>query len=390
MEVTNGGLLARSLRLWLGLLLVSLIVHVLLSWQGARSLLAPGKPRIDEAGKVEVQVEVVAKPPVEKEPEEKVKLVFEDPIEMEPPPVLVPSAAVAPPPPDVNLAMDAAAGDKAPASKRVAAGAGSNFTVPLLADSSERGTAGQGLAGFGTGIGNGLSNSTNRFAAYVQGLRETGLDIIFVVDSTGSMDWVLNEVRARIVDIVDAIRLLVPISRFGIVAYRDAGSPDYVTRLQPLTFSLTKLTGFLATVRAEGGGDFAEAVDQGLRVALEQGGWRMGAKKVVIIIGDAPPHEATQRRMLASCKEFAAGGGEISTLDVSHDGNPAVVEALVGRKVNWDLYRNKPMLTYQQIAESGGGLATTMEGEVRITRQLVSLIMGGQFASEMALLLEGL
>lgn len=69
--MTNGGLLARSLRLWLGLLLVSLIVHVLLSWQGARSLLAPGESRIDEAGKVEVQVDVVAKPPVEKEPEEK-------------------------------------------------------------------------------------------------------------------------------------------------------------------------------------------------------------------------------------------------------------------------------------------------------------------------------
>lgn len=374
------------------MLLVSLVIHILLSWQGARTVLAPHTLSTDNASEVQIDLAAVATPaPAEEKPEDKAKLVFDEAIEFEPPPVLVPSAAVAPPPPDVNLAMAAAAGDKSPTGRRAADGFGSaSFTVPLLVDGDDGGTAGQGLAGFGTGIGNGLSNSTNRFAAYVQGLRETGLDVVFVVDSTGSMDWVLQEVRARIVDIVDAVRLLVPISRFGVVVYRDVGSPDYVTRIQPLTFSLDKLSNFLVSVRAAGGGDMAEAVDQGLRVAIEQGGWRMGAKKVMIIVGDAPPHQESLRRMLAAGKEFAAGGGELSTLDVSHDGNPAVVEALVGRRVNHVLYRNKPMLTYQQIAEAGGGVATTMEGEVRITRQLVSLIMGGQFASEMALLLEGL
>ncbi|MGK2913268.1 MAG: vWA domain-containing protein [Porticoccaceae bacterium] len=381
----------RSISVWISLLLVSLIIHILLSWQGARTVLAPA-PGADNTSEVQINLDAVAAPPAEeKTPEEKAKLVFEDAIEFEPPPVLVPSAAVAPPPPDVNLAMEAAAGDKTPAGKPALSGyGGTSFTLPLLADGNATGTAGQGQAGFGTGIGNGLSNSTNRFAAYVQGLRETGLDVVFVVDSTGSMDWVLKEVRGRIVDIVDAIRLLVPISRFGVVVYRDVGSPEYVTRIQPLTFSLSKLSGFLGSVKAEGGGDLAEALDQGLRVAIEQGGWRMGAKKVIIIVGDAPPHDDTLRHLLATLKEFAAGGGEVSTLDVSHDGNPAVVEASVGRKVNWVLYRNKPMLMFQQIAEAGGGVATTLEGEVRITRQLVSLIMGGQFAAEMALLLEGL
>ena len=48
------------------------------------------------------------------------------------------------------------------------------------------------------------------------------------------------------------------------------------------------------------------------------------------------------------------------------------------------------MLQYQRIAEAGGGTAATMDGDIRITRQLVSLIMGGQFSAEMSLLLEGL
>ena len=49
-----------------------------------------------------------------------------------------------------------------------------------------------GGVGRGRGIGNGLGGSTNRFAAYVQSLREAGLDVVFLVDMTGSMIWVLD------------------------------------------------------------------------------------------------------------------------------------------------------------------------------------------------------
>ena len=48
------------------------------------------------------------------------------------------------------------------------------------------------------------------------------------------------------------------------------------------------------------------------------------------------------------------------------------------------------MIRRMPIAEAGGGTAATMDGDIRITRQLVSLIMGGQFSAEMSLLLAGL
>lgn len=309
---------------------------------------------------------------------EKEELVFEESIEFEPPPVLVPTSALAPPPPNVNLAMEAAAGGHTSA----------GFAAPLLFNAPV--TAGEGLAGFGIGVGTGLSDSANRFAAYVQGLRETGLDVMFVVDTTGSMDWALAEVSSRIVDMVDAIRLLVPVSRFGVVAYRDYGEPGYVTKLQTLTFSLNKLVRFLGGLSAEGGGSHQEAVYEGVKVAINQGAWRLGAKKVIIVLGDAPPHKEAIAPLLSINKNFAQDGGQISALDVSRDANPAMLEAMLGRSVNRAFYSSKPMLDFQLLAEAGGGIASTMDGDVKITRNLMSLIMGGQFAREMALLLEGL
>jgi len=361
----------KSLSVWVGLLIISLVIHLILSWHASRAMIQPVVDSRDTLQEVEVMLDLTELP-------EKEELVFEESIEFEPPSVLVPTSALAPPPPDVNLAMEAAAGGHSAA----------GFAAPLLSNVPV--TAGEGVAGYGTGVGTGLSDSTNRFAAYVQGLRETGLDVIFVVDTTGSMDWVLTEVDARIIDIVDAIRLLVPVSRFGVVAYRDYGEPGYVTRLQTLTFSLGKLMRFLGELTAVGGGSHQEAVYDGVKVAIKQGGWRLGAKKVIIVLGDAPPHKKAVSPLLAINRAFARDGGQISALDVSRDANPELLEAMLGRPVNRAFYSGKPMLDFQLLAEAGGGIAATMDGDTKVTRQLMSLIMGGQFAREMALLLEGL
>jgi len=361
----------KALGLWPVLLLVSLAIHFLLTWQASLHIVSPELSTVKAVEDIEILLDI-AEPEAVKD-----ELVFEEAIEFEPPPVLVATSALEAPPPEVNLAMEAAAGGQTVA----------GFAAPLLSDTVA--TAGDGLAGFGSGVGSGLGQSANQFAAYVQGLRETGLDVVFVVDATGSMDWVIEEVQARIVDIVDVIRTLVPVSRFGVVAYRDVGTPSYVTQHQVLTFSLNKLSRFLGNLKAEGGGDMQEAVYEGMLVATEKSGWRLGAKKVIVLIGDAPPHQDTFNRLLALNREFASGHGQISTLDVSHLANPAVLEAALGRPVNRVFYNETAMMDYQLMAEAGGGVAATLDGDVHITRQLVSLIMGGQFAREMALLLEG-
>jgi len=356
--------------LWSVLLVVSVGTHLLLSWRAGQDL----GLLIGNSVKETKEVELTLVPVQEKELE---PLVFEQEPEFEPAVALVASGNELPPPPRVDLAMEAAAGGDAEAI----------LAPPMLAATVI--TQGHGSAGFGRGIGTGLSLSGNRFAAYVQGLRETGLDVLFVVDATGSMDWAIAEVTSRIEDIVDSVRSLVPIARFGVVAYRDYDDPEFVTRSQALTFSLLKLSRFLDNLKAKGGGSWQEAVTAGMEVAA-RADWRVGAKRVVIIIGDAPPHEDSIGRLMALTRDMVVQGGQVSTLDVSDESNPALIEASLGRIVNRALYRSKPMLKFQEIAEAGGGTAATMDGDVVVARQLLSLIMGAQFSTEMSLLLEAL
>ena len=357
--------------LWIGLVLLSVAVHLVLSWQAGHGLQQPVTLVESEPPVAELSLAAVE----EQEPE---PLFFEDPLEFEPPDIMVMGEAELPPPPSVDRALKAAAGGRSEGL----------LAAPSL-DSAVL-TSGQGTAGFGSGIGTGLSNSSNRFAAYVQGLRESGLDVVFLVDATGSMDWAIAEVRLRIADIVDAVRSLVPLARFGVVAYRDHDDPEFVTRQQPLTFSVVKLRRFLDALEAKGGGSFQEAITAGLEVASQDAGWRPGARSVVVIIGDAPPHENTFGRLLRLTRDIASRGGQVSALDVSNESNPSLIEASLGRPVNHTLYRDKPMLHFQAIADAGNGLAATMDGDIVVARQLLSLVMGGEFSREMSLLMEAM
>lgn len=247
---------------------------------------------------------------------------------------------------------------------------------------------GSGFGGFKTGIGNGLGDGTARFAAYIAGLRAAGLDVVFAVDATGSMGWVLDEVKERIADIAQIVRSLVPIARFGFVAYRDRDDPEFLTRVQPLTYSTGKLYRFLSTLEAKGGGDWFEAIDAGLKDAVEHSGWRLGARKIIIVIGDAPMKESQLKTVIRIVERFRRQGGTVSTLDVSDQANPHLLEAKVGRKVSRALYRAAPMHSFLVIGEAGMGDAATLDGEIKLTKRLITLIMGDRFANEMQALLD--
>jgi hypothetical protein len=131
-----------------------------------------------------------------------------------------------------------------------------------------------------------------------------------------------------------------------------------------------------------------EAVHDGVKTGIEASDWRSGARKILILVGDAPPDQDALPRVVREVQRFAATGGVVSTLDVSDLSNPAVIEARVGRKVNRALYRNEAMYQFRNIADAGNGDAATLEGEVSLTRRLIRLIMGDQFAREMQALLE--
>jgi hypothetical protein len=111
------------------------------------------------------------------------------------------------------------------------------------------------------------------------------IDVVFAVDTTGSEGakrtvWsIANHIRTT-----DANADL----RIGLVAYRDVGD-DYVTRDFALTTDLDAVFAELSSYQAGGGGDTPENVDAALDVTLHKMQWRAGAKKLVFLVGDAPP-----------------------------------------------------------------------------------------------------
>lgn len=121
------------------------------------------------------------------------------------------------------------------------------------------------------------------------------VELMFVLDTTGSMGGMLEGAKAKIWGIVNDVLQRQGNAgatvRVGLVAYRDRGDA-YVTRVIPLSANLDAVYGQLMSFRPEGGGDSPEDVRSALADALRAGGWsRPGPRtsQVMFLVGDAPP-----------------------------------------------------------------------------------------------------
>lgn len=116
------------------------------------------------------------------------------------------------------------------------------------------------------------------------------VDVVFAVDTTGSMGGLLDGAKRTVWSIAQHIQKTDPDAdvRIGLVAYRDVGD-EYVTKDLPLTRDLDAVFAELSTFQAAGGNDIPEDVDAAMDVALHKMQWRADAKKLMFVVGDAPP-----------------------------------------------------------------------------------------------------
>ena len=79
--------------------------------------------------------------------------------------------------------------------------------------------------------------------------------------------------------------------RIGLVAYRDIGD-EYVTKTFDLTTDIQDIYANLLELKARGGGDWPESVNEALDVAVNKLQWTKGndTHRIVFLVGDAPPH----------------------------------------------------------------------------------------------------
>jgi len=264
-------------------------------------------------------------------------------------------------------------------------GASGGYSV-TPASEAVRGTSAWGGAGGGvafTGVGAGNARApTGTFEEYVGGMRQIGLDVVFVIDATGSMGWLIDEVKQRVHFLAQWIRELVPVTRFGVVAYRDEDDPEFLVRVQPLTLNASKVYRFLDDLEARGGGDVPEGLHAGLAAAVEQAGWKRDARRVIVALGDAPPRPERFEETLALARRFREQGGTLTIVDVSFDANPEIVARRLHKSVE-ELRTIDPrgvLPEFLTLAEAGGGDAATLQGETRVARRLAVLIFGQRWA----------
>ncbi|GAB4024537.1 vWA domain-containing protein [Spirosoma gilvum] len=112
------------------------------------------------------------------------------------------------------------------------------------------------------------------------------VDIVLLLDNTGSMGPYIDACRKGLNQIIDA---LPPSARLGAGGYRDHGDL-YVLRYQDLTTDFTSVRSFLSTMTASGGGDLREAVYDAVYGVLDQAKW-VNKKRIIIVVGDEAPHE---------------------------------------------------------------------------------------------------
>jgi Mg-chelatase subunit ChlD len=116
------------------------------------------------------------------------------------------------------------------------------------------------------------------------------LDLAFVIDTTGSMSEEIEAVKQTVHTVSDQLAASNTDVRIGLVEYKDR-SDCMLTRTFPFSSDFKQFSKDVANISAGGGGDMPEDMHAGLDAALDKLEWRSEANaRMVVVIGDAPPH----------------------------------------------------------------------------------------------------
>jgi hypothetical protein len=142
------------------------------------------------------------------------------------------------------------------------------------------------------------------------------LDLLFMIDTTGSMGDELEYLQVELADVIAEIRDNIGQSfkiRLSVNFYRDHGD-EYLVREFPFTEDIDTALADLAAQNYDGGGDFPEAVSEALDSTIHGHDWSPSAvSRLAFLVLDAPPHESAPDLSLIheSVGDAAAAGVRI-------------------------------------------------------------------------------
>src|SRR5262245_51352614 len=179
------------------------------------------------------------------------------------------------------------------------------------------------------------------------------VEVVFCLDTTGSMGGLIEGAKAKIWSICNQIAggKPTPDLKVGLVAYRDRGD-EYVTKVFDLSDDLDAIHGHLKKFVAAGGGDGPESVNAALFDAVNKIKWSADKKtlRIIFLVGDAPPHMdyADDVKYPDTCKKAVEKGLIINAIQCGGDRECTRV---------WKDVAAKSEGSYAAIPQAGGVVA---------------------------------
>ncbi|MSR41737.1 MAG: hypothetical protein EXS10_07530 [Phycisphaerales bacterium] len=211
---------------------------------------------------------------------------------------------------------------------------------------------------------------------YLGAFASKSIDLAILIDCTASMSGELAEAQAGADDLLGFLTGCCASLRTAIAGYRDTRDRWELSAFD-FTSDASVARKNLWSLTAEGGGDEPESLYRAMKETLTAANWRpdppedsQGSKsvaleRVMVIIGDAPPHVGEGTKCEELAKSAATKGMRIYTIQ-AHAADAA-------KDVKW----------FPEIALAGGGRSVRLGDEDSLIAEIAQLTLGDRFHDEL-------
>lgn len=218
-----------------------------------------------------------------------------------------------------------------------------------------------------------------RLRDYLGALRQRQLEMVITVDATNSMTPVIDAVKVDIDGLILFLGDLSSSLRLGLVAYRDHDNRGRLLEAHPFSTDIASIRNFLFGLQTPGGDTYPEAVFDGLS-ASRQFNWSRAAERVILIIGDAPPHEEDESKLRGLLEWFRGQGFTIHTVHVPMEWPEGMLQRMPPAQVQErerfrTQYNQETAQIFREMAVFGGGrfVALDQVGRSNLVRGIMKL-----------------
>ena len=141
----------------------------------------------------------------------------------------------------------------------------------------------------------GTEDLSDKIQEILERARGNSVDLVLCLDTTASMRPFIDPVRRMLIPMLESIIDDYQDFRIGMVLYKDYND-EYLARVIPFTRDFEEFERTLNAIRVSGGRDIPEAVYEALHEGATKFPW-MAESRLMILIGDAPPHPRPRGRI---------------------------------------------------------------------------------------------